>query len=205
MKILLVDNHDLIIDGLARLLKSNGVASETLKAHDGLSAISIAKEIDLDLIISDYRMPEMNGMELLITLNSEGIKTPILFVSMIDEAAIIETLINQGASGFINKEATTDEMVYGISQVLAGKQYLCRITQQILKKATPIEDDSFLTRRELQILKLVVQEKKNKQIAEELHINVSTVETHKKNLIKKLGLKSTLGLVKYALKHKLFE
>ena len=204
-KILLVDNHDLILDGLSRLLKSNNVTGEVLKAHDGEKAIEIATRFRPDLIVSDYRMPGMNGLEMLVKLNDQRVETPIIFISMISEPAVINNLLKTRASGFINKESTTDEMVYGIREVLAGKQYLCRITKALLEQDRAAEHHPFITKREIEVLKLIVDEKKNQQIANELHIHVSTVETHKKNLIKKLKVKTSLGLVKYALTNQIFE
>lgn len=205
MKILLVDNHDLVIDGLARLLKLNGLSSQVKKAHDGESAFALAQTYLPDLIISDYRMPLMNGLQLLVEIKAVGLKCHFLVISMIDEAVIVETLLNHGADGFVNKESTTDEMLYGVSEVLKGNRFLCRITQGLLKKSKNSVDEMFLTRRELQILKLVVDERKNKEIANDLHINVSTVETHKKNIIRKVGVKSSMGLVRYALENQLFD
>ena len=205
VKILLVDNHDLILDGLSRLLKSNNVSGEVLKAHGGEKAIEIVSQTRPDLIISDYRMPGMNGLELLVKLKERHLNIPILFVSMVYEPAVITNLLKTGASGFINKESTTDEMVYGVREILSGKKYLCRLTQSLLDKDKSSDERPFITKREIEVLKLIVDEKKNQQIANELHINVSTVETHKKNLIKKLNVKTSLGLVKYALEHQIFE
>ncbi len=205
MKILLVDNHDLILDGLSRLLKSNNVASNVPKAHGGEKAIQLIPEVNPDLIISDYRMPGMNGLEMLVKLRDLHIRIPVLFISMINEPTVISNLLNTGASGFINKESTTEEMVYGVREVLSGNQYVCRFTQSLLKRTNISEEPVFLTKREIEVLKLIVDEKKNQQIANELHINVSTVESHKKNLIKKLNVKTSLGLVKYALEHQIFE
>lgn len=204
-KILLVDNHDLILDGLSRVLQSNNVASKVIKAHGGEEAIAAVNQFSPDLIVSDYRMPGINGLEMLVKLKNQHVKTPVLFVSMINEPTVINHLLRTGASGFINKESTTDEMVFGVREILEGKQYLCRITQSLVENNQATDNHPFITKREIEILRLIVDEKKNQQIANELHINVSTVETHKKNLIKKLNVKTSLGLVKYALKHQIFD
>lgn len=204
MKILLVDNHDLVLDGLSRMLNTNRIDNEILRAGSGEEAFYIAKTDNPDLIVSDYQMEKVNGYELLTKLRNSNNNTPLIFISMISEPAVIQNLLDAGALGFIHKESSTDEMIHGIQQALEGKNYVCRYTNSLLKNYTPHEQQAFLTKRELEILKHIVDEKKNQQIAEELHIQVSTVETHKKNLIKKLKVKSSLGLVKYALQHQLF-
>ena len=114
MKILLVDNHDLILDGLSRLLKSNGVATEVIKAYGAKEALQKILSSELDLIVSDYRMPELTGLELIIKIRDQQVKTPVLVISMVNEQAIISNLLNSGAQGFINKESSTEEMVFGI-------------------------------------------------------------------------------------------
>lgn len=205
MKIIIADNHDLIIDGLARMIQEKNISDTIYKAHNGLEAMTLVTKHTPDLIISDYRMGEFNGLELLIRVRREQIKSKFLVISMVNEAAIVEKLIEHGADGFINKESPVDEMIYGMNEVCKGEKYFCRITQEILKEAKkPDRAEVFLSRRELEVLRMVVREKKNQEIAHELHIEVSTVETHKKNLIRKLGVKSSIGLVRYALENNLF-
>lgn len=205
MKIIIADNHDLIIDGLARMIQEKNISDTIYKAHNGLEAMTLVTKHTPDLIISDYRMGEFNGLELLIRVRREQIKSKFLVISMVNEAAIVEKLIEHGADGFINKESPVDEIIYGMNEVCKGAKYFCRITQEILKEAKkPDRAEVFLSRRELEVLRMVVREKKNQEIAHELHIEVSTVETHKKNLIRKLGVKSSIGLVRYALENNLF-
>lgn len=206
MKIVLADNHDLIIDSISRLLMEKQLAQEVYKAQNGEAALELVIKHSPDLIISDYKMDGMNGLELLIKARNAEIKSKFLIISMINEHAIIETLIGQGVDGFINKESSRSEMLFGIMEVIRGEKYLCHITQETLKKAKNNSfSNPFLSRRELEVLELVTKEKKNREIAEGLHINVSTVETHKKNMIRKLGVKNTIGLLRYAIEHKLFE
>lgn len=205
MKIVIADNHDLIIDGLARMIGDRNISQTIYKAHNGREALDLAITHTPDLIISDYKMEEFNGLELLIRVRQEALKAKFLVISMVNEAAIVEKLIEHGVDGFMNKESPVDEMIYGISEIRKGKKYFCRITQEALKEARKSnQSEIFLSGRELEVLKMVLEEKKNQQIAEELHIHVSTVETHKKNLIRKLGVKSSIGLVRYALENNLF-
>jgi DNA-binding NarL/FixJ family response regulator len=206
MKVLVVDNHDLILHSLTQMLKEENIASEILTAGNVTEGVEKAVELKPNLIISDYKMGNGNGLDLFYELRAEGIYSKFLIISMIDEGALINMLYNEGVDGYINKESSKSEIINGITQIIQGNKYLCELSRKSLKnfKATH-SDNKFLSKRELEILKLVVQERKNQDIAELLNITVSTVETHKKNLIKKLGVKSSIGLVKYSLDNKIFE
>jgi len=205
MKILLADDHDIVIDGLAQRIQKNGISSSILKAYNGEEALKLALLHAPDIIISDYMMEGMNGLELLINVRREGIKSKFLVVSMLDEASMVETLIEQGADGFMNKESAADEMIYGIMQIAEGKTFFCKMTQEILKKSRRGNTkDIALSRRELEVLRMVMDEMKNTEIAEELNISVSTVETHKKNMIKKVGARNSIGLVRYTIENNIF-
>lgn len=205
-KIVIADNHDLIIDGLVRLIVDHNISKTIYKASNGLDAFNLSVAHTPDLIISDYKMGAFNGLELLTRVRQHGLKAKFLVISMVNEAAIVENLVEHGADGFMNKESSVDELLYGINEVLQGRKCFCRITQETLKAARRFNQAGvFLSKRELEVLKMVVAEKKNQQIAEELHIHVSTVETHKKNLIRKLGVKTSIGLAKYALEHNIFD
>jgi len=206
MKILIVDNHDFILDSVRNVLQSNMLFTSIQTVNNPKVALESILLTKPDIIISDYKMPDMNGLELVMALKEYKISSKIIILSMVDEGEVIETLLNQGISAFINKESATINLSLAIDEVLKGNTFLCFHTQEVLKKHRQTSNTSvFLSKRELQILKWIVAEYKNQDIAHELNISVSTVETHKKNLIKKLNVKGVVGLVRYALENQLFD
>ncbi len=206
MNILLVDNHDLILDSILLLIHDIVPEAKVFKAFNGNDAFNIAKLHKPDLVISDYKMEGLNGMELLGAIKNENITTRFLIISMVSEYAVINALINQGVDGYINKECDKWEISKGIKLVLQGKQYLCSNTKQILNEYKFNDSKSpYLSKREVEILKHIYAEKKNQEIAAILNISVSTVETHKKNLIKKLKVKTYVGLIKYVAENNIID
>lgn len=206
MKILIVDNHDFILDSVRNVLQGNTLFTSIQTVNNPKVALESILLTKPDIIISDYKMPDMNGLELVMALKEQKISSKIIILSMVDEGEVIETLLNQGISAFINKESATINLSLAIDEVLKGNTFLCFHTQEVLKKHRQTPNTSvFLSKRELQILKWIVAEYKNQDIAQELNISVSTVETHKKNLIKKLNVKGVVGLVRYALEKQLYD
>lgn len=205
MNILLVDNHELLLQSLAQLLEDNRLATHIYRAKNGIEALRLAKSKQPDVIISDYKMEGLNGLELLSSVQKEKLPARFLVISMVDEPVVINALLQNGADGFISKDCDKSEILQGIRSVIAGQPFLCKATLQILsshRQNTP--QHPLLSHRELEILRLIYAEKKNQEIADYLSIAVSTVETHKKNLLKKLQVKSTVGLVKYVVENRLF-
>lgn len=205
MKVLIIDNHEFILESVKNLVLESGQIKEVETVNSPRLALEMIQDMLPDVIISDYKMDEMNGLELLINIRSFNKTSKIIMLSMVDEGEVIETLIQQGVNGYVHKESSIGNIAKALQRVTNDKQYYCVKTQEILKKHRSRNERSFfLSKRELEILKLIVDEVKNKEIALELNISVSTVETHKKNLIKKLGVKTTVGLVKYVVENQLF-
>lgn len=205
MRILIIDNHEFILDSVRNIVGDLNQFNEVETVSSPTLALEKIQNNEPDIIISDYKMSEMNGLELVMNIRTFNKTSKIIILSMVDEGEVIETLIKQGINGYIHKESSIGNISKAIKKVLSNKQFYCLKTQEILKKHRANNSTSFfLSKRELEILKLIVDEFKNKDIAEQLNISVSTVETHKKNLIKKLQVKTTVGLVKYAVEHQLF-
>jgi DNA-binding NarL/FixJ family response regulator len=204
MKVLVVDNQDLIVHSLTQILIEDNIAQEIVSANGMNEGLEKAKTFKPNLIICDYKMPDGNGLDFFKQLKSNNILAKFLVLSILDEGAIINTLYNEGINGYINKECSKSEIKKGINLIIQGQNYFCEFTKKALKKYnSPNHKKNLISKRELEILKLILHEKKNQDIADLLSITVSTVETHKKNLIKKLGVKSSIGLVKYALDNNL--
>ena len=203
MTILLVDNHDLILNSLERILEEAKLANKILKAKSGDDAWKIIQQTKPELIISDYKMNGLNGLELLDKVKTHFPESLFLMLSMIDEPVMIHNIINRGVNGLIHKDSPASELIAAIKNISKSKNYYCQTAQKLLQ--SNFNPAPALTKREIEVLKLLVQEKKNKEIGEILFIDVSTVETHKKNLIKKLNVKTAIGLVKYAMETKIFD
>ena len=204
MKVLVVDNQDLIVHSLTQILIEDNIAQDIVSANGMNEGLEKAKTFKPNLIICDYKMPDGNGLDFFNQLKSNNILAKFLVLTMLEEGAIINTLYNEGINGYINKECSKSEIKKGINLIIQGQNYFCEFTKKALKKYnSPNYKKNLISKRELEILKLILHEKKNQDIADLLSITVSTVETHKKNLIKKLGVKSSIGLVKYALDNNL--
>jgi DNA-binding NarL/FixJ family response regulator len=196
----------LILDSILLLIQDIVPEAKVFKAFNGNDAFNIAKLHKPDLVISDYKMEGLNGHELLGAIKNENITTRFLIISMVSEYAVINALINQGVDGYINKECDKWEISKGIKLVLQGKQYLCSSTRHILNDYKFNDSKSpYLSKREVEILRHIYAEKKNQEIATILNISVSTVETHKKNLIKKLKVKTSVGLIKYVAENNIID
>jgi DNA-binding NarL/FixJ family response regulator len=206
MKVLVVDNQDLILHSLTQILVEGNIAKEITTANGFVKGLEKAIEFNPDLIICDFDMNDGNGLDLFNQLRSKNIFSKFLIISMINDGALINSLFNEGINGFINKQCSKIEIQKGIKLIIKGENYCCEISKRTLTIfKTTNKKIKMISKRELEILKLILQEKKNQEISELLNITLSTVETHKKNIIKKLGVKSTIGLVKYAIDNKLLD
>lgn len=204
MNILIVDNHELILGSLESLLLQMDLNFSIFKTTKGKHALDMVQLHHLDLVISDYMMDEVNGLELLNFVRKRQPHCRFIILSMVAELAIIQALQLLRVDGFISKDADQEEIKQGILSVISDVPFFCQHSKRIM--AQPLSDDAtqnlYLSKREIEILQFLYEEKKNQEIADLLFISVATVESHKKNLIRKLGVKSALGLVKYAVENK---
>ena len=166
----------------------------------------------MDIIVSDVMMPVMNGVELVWKVKQQYPHIKILMLTVSEDAQTIKDALQAGADGFIFKSAEREELEEAISSLINNKKYFS--DKAILSLAEAQNEvyisekealKSILTDREIQILKLISQELSGIQIAEKLFISPTTVESHRKNLFQKIGVNTSVGLVKYALKHGIFQ
>jgi DNA-binding NarL/FixJ family response regulator len=212
IQIAIVDDHEIVRDGIKILLEDEPGLSIIGEAKTGKEALQLCDNQDADIVIMDITMPEMDGIEAtkIIKKNHPDIK--ILALTMLSEDQHIRKMIKAGASGYILKSSGKQELIKAINTIMTGKHYFSNdATQSILQElVTPDvsklkdEDEANITDRELEVLKLIVNEYTNQEIADELFVSVRTVDAHRRNLLQKTGAKNTAGLVKYALKNKLF-
>jgi len=208
LRTIIIDDHKLFASGLSAILESIGLRIVST-FENGKDAMIYIRNNEIDLIFSDINMPEMNGIQLCKQLIEEKINTKLIIVSMYENANIIKEAFANGANAYLSKNTDKKEIITAIENCLKGKKYINK--KLVISKRKILESqDNFtlqykLTLREREILKLILQEKSNQEISALLVISKRTVETHKKNTFLKLGVKSTIGLAKIAIKNKLFE
>jgi two-component system, NarL family, nitrate/nitrite response regulator NarL len=199
MRILLVDDHAILLDGIKNLLEKEEDLVVAGLADSAEKALEFLKKNEVDLIITDFNMPGMDGLSLVNTVKKiqPDIKTIIL--SMHDETHLVKEILRAGVNGYVLKKDTHKELLSAIEEVKNGRIYLSHdINKILITNLQNPEEGRLLTDREREILKLIAKEYSNKQIAEELFISERTVETHRKNIFKKTATSSLVGLIKFA-------
>jgi DNA-binding NarL/FixJ family response regulator len=212
-----VDTVDMEI--LHGIFQSDGFAAELLmisaesdlevvgEAEDGRQAIRRVEELGPDLILTDLSMPKMNGVEAIREIKKRAPETKVLALTVHKAEEFILEVLQAGADGYILKDASSEELIMAIKSVLGGKRYLSPSVSQMViegylegrKSFTSSSPWDTLTKREREILKLIAEGHKNKEIADYLYISVKTVEKHRANLMKKLDLHSAVALTAYAM------
>jgi DNA-binding NarL/FixJ family response regulator len=213
IKIHLADDHKMLIDGMLAVLKTNPcyeVVGYSLNGEDLLASIT---ENQADVLIMDINMPIKDGIEVLKDYSLCNYHCKIIVLSSYDDIKLIKEVLKLGAAGYISKQSAGESIVEAIQNVMNGQEYFSEsIRDKILNSfaGNPFSNheknhDSIysLTEREIQILTLITQEYSGTEIGNKLSISASTVETHRKNLIKKLNVKNTIGLVKFAIMNNL--
>ncbi|TDE17522.1 response regulator [Dyadobacter psychrotolerans] len=208
-RILLVDDHQIVLESLSLLLTSFDQIAVVGKFTDGRAAMEYFKDNGADLIITDMRMPILNGVEVCVEARKIDPAAKILMLTMVEDAKQIREAIKIGVNGYVLKMADADELFLAIRTIMDGRKYFSNeviIELAVGKDIDPTSKPGTfakLTLRELEILRLVGQEMSTNEIAEKLFISVPTVETHRRNLMQKIGAKSVVGLVLFAVKHDL--
>ena len=217
LKVVLADDHVLVRDGIKALLEDEQYIEVLDEASNGKEALEIIKERQPDLLIVDIRMPEMNGIEVVQAIKKEALKTKTLVLSMHDSEEYVLQSIQAGADGYLLKGSSKEEFVKALHTLQAGDKYFAGELSSIIinnfvngKTAVPVKDakasivqEFSLTKRERQILGLVLEGKSNKEIGEELNISKRTSEVHRFNLMKKLDVKNLMELANKAAQYNL--
>lgn len=200
IKVVIVDDHPMVAEGIQSILESYDDISVLATLSNGREAVTQMHALAPDVVLMDLNMPEIGGLtatEMLLEANPD---TRILILSMHDSPEYISTALSHGAMGYILKDVPTDEIKIAIDTVMLGNRYLCTGAKGSLEPPAGGAREG-LTSREQTVLLQLAQGKSNKQVASELNISVRTVETHRKNIKRKLGISSTAGLTRYALEH----
>ena len=200
-KVLLADDHAIIAEGLARLISD--VADLVGQVNDGVRLVEEVRRLRPDIVVADITMPGMSGIDAMRQLKAEGSEVRFIFLTIHTEARLAAEAMRSGASGYLLKQSAGNELFNAIQAVMSGRTYLTPlITGDVLRNLTSAPDpaDRELTPRQREVLRLLAQGTRMKEIAAELDISVRTVENHKAHLLEVLGLGSTADLVRFAIK-----
>jgi len=203
----LVDDHQIVIDGLMALLKGEQRYQFAFATTQPKEVIDKLKTTHVDVLLTDVMMPDMPGNILAKEVRKQFPQIKILALSMSGEGQIVNEMINDAdISGYVLKNIGKKELVTAIEKIAGSGIYFSEAVLEELKKAAIRKkeaEQAHLTDREIEIIRLIEKEYSNKQIAEALFISERTVETHRKNIFRKTATNSVIGLVKYAYEHRL--
>ncbi|MBM4293937.1 MAG: response regulator transcription factor [Deltaproteobacteria bacterium] len=207
VKILLADDHQILRQGLRTLLEKERDVQVVAEAQDGRTAVRLAKELAPDMVIMDIGMPDLNGIEATrqIALEAPGVK--IIGLSMFADRRFVVNMLKAGARGYLLKDCAFEELGRAIRVVMAHKIYLSPeiahvVMQDLFYPASSREMSVFsvLTAREREVLQLMAEGNSTSQIANQLHVSVKTIETHRQQIMQKLNMHSVAQLTKYAIR-----
>lgn len=210
-KILIVDDHKIFRDALKSALESTtSNLKVTGTSSNGQEAIDFCLKNDVDLIVMDLNMPIVNGLEATKRIMRSNPDQKILVLTMQDGDEIIKRSIELGAKGFLNKSASIEELITAINGILKEGYHFDDNVSKILLKGLVEQNkkpnpETLFSNRELEIIQLICKEHSNREIGEELGVSLRTVENHRKSILHKIGAKNIVGIIMYAMKHKLVE
>lgn len=200
IRVLIVDDHPMVAEGIEAILETYDDIHVVGLLSNGQEVIDQVAALAPDVVLLDLNMPKVNGLAAAEIVLERRPETRILVLSMHDSAEYISTALSHGARGYVLKDVPTEEIKTAIDAVMAGETYLCTGASASLAPETT-DGREPLTSREQTILLQLAQGKSNKEVAAALDISVRTVETHRKNIKRKLGISTTAGLTRYALEH----
>ncbi|SFH28599.1 response regulator [Pedobacter insulae] len=200
----IVDDHQLVVDGLRSLLYNEAQYEIVGFSNQPKEVIDMLDQLKVDVLLTDINMPDMTGVELTRAVKKRFPKIKILALSMFGEIQVIKEMIDAGVSGYILKNTGKEELVEALGKLANGQSFFGEeVTRELMKNFSSSEESFHLTNREIEIIRLIESEYSNRQMADLLFISERTVETHRKNIFRKTGTQSIVGLVKYAYEHKI--
>lgn len=208
IKVLIADDHKIVLDGLVSLINEHRDMNVVGQATDGRSVVTLAMETDPDIVVMDLTMPILNGIDATRMIIQKAPDIRVIALSMHSEKRFIRAALKAGASGYLVKENAFDELVSAIRAVKDSKNYLCPVATKIMmldylhhiKAEGNFTDRDILTPRERETLQLLAEGRKTREIAGDLNVSVKTVETHRKNIMDKLDVRSIAELTRYAIR-----
>lgn len=205
-KIIIADDHELILDGLISLLDGEEGFSIVGTAINGVELLElIEKAEEVDVLVLDINMPEKDGIEVTKEVKEKYPEIKIIILSMYKRSEFIKNLLKAGADGYILKNSGKETLVEAINTVHAGERYFSKeVLDTMMDSYTEERADRDLaivelSEREKEVVRLIVQEKSTAEIADELYLSSHTINSHRKNILNKLGVKNTAGIFRYAI------
>ena len=213
-RVAIADDHAMFVDGIESILRDEETIKVVDRCFDGKSVFPMLSKQQIDVLLLDINLPDISGIEVAKKINTDFPDVKIIAVSMYNEESIVSEMLNNGAQGYILKNTGRAELIQAIETVASGQTYFSKdVTETImgalLKKPTQKKTSTFLipeiSKRELEVLALIVKEYTTPEIAEKLFISLKTVESHRSSLVSKLNVRNTAGLVRAAIELKLVE
>jgi len=214
IKVAIADDHAMFVDGIDSILEGENDIKVVGRCYDGPSAVTFVKDNDVDLLLLDVNLPGMNGIEVCKSLKEKEPNLNIIAISMFNEESFVTEILNNGAQGYILKNTGREELLKAIRTVQGGQSYFSKdVTQTIMKglmkhrKGSAKSKKFFpkISRREKEVLKLIIEEFTTQEIANKLFISLKTVESHRSSLLAKLNARNSAGLVRIAMENKILE
>ena len=212
-RIYLADDHQILIDGIKTLLHTNTAFEVVGFSNNGINLYDEVTTNKADILILDINMPGKDGIEVIKEFAKKGFPCKIIILSSHDDLRIIKEVMKLGSKGYLTKKCAGENIIEAIQSINNGEEYFSDdVREKIFHKVTKgnpkltkpeLPINFILTERELEIIILISLEFSGKEISDQLFISTNTVETHRKNIMKKLDAKNSISLVKYAIKHKL--
>lgn len=205
MKFLIADDHAIVRKGLVQILREEFASAQITEVSNSNQVLEEVNRQPWDVIMMDISMPGRNGIETLKQIRSNGVRTPVLMLSMHPEDQYAVRVLKAGASGFLNKETATDELLVAVKKVLEGRKY---ITPYVAEKLASGEFDEkalhdALSDREMQVLQFIALGKTVSEIAFEISLSVNTISTYRTRILEKLNLSNNAEITRYAIDHNL--
>ncbi len=216
MKLIIADDHQFILESIEILISTMPDYEVVSICRNGAEVLkTLEQHTDIEIVLSDFSMPEMTGIELTYQIRQRFPQVKVILLTVSEDAQTIQEAFQAGVSGYIMKKAGKAEFEEALKTVASGKKYysesvvfeLLNRNKQVsdLVNETVEEKVENLSNREIEIIKLIAQEFSTNEIAEKLFLSPATVETHRHNILKKLGIKNAIGLVKFAIRNKLID
>jgi DNA-binding NarL/FixJ family response regulator len=206
-RVILVDDHKMMREGLATMLATATDIEVVGEGADGRSALQLVRTLQPDVVVMDVGMPDLNGIEATTRIRAEHPRVKVVALSLHSDKRYVQHMLDAGASGYVLKVAAFDELLRAVRAASVGKDYLSpEITGAVVERSsrphsgTGVSAYSTLGSREREVLQLVAEGMTSAETAKRMHISIKTVETHRRNIVQKLGLHGTAELTKYAVR-----